>query len=243
MKLNSDVAPLDPAGLERRIGVKFTDKQLLMDALTHRSYLNDTTSAYAVCNERLEFLGDAVLDVVIKHHLFRTMPTHTEGRMTQLYGALVNNRALATIGEQLEVEHYMRFARGSGFELRKEKSVHYMRACAIEAIIGALRIDRGMGVAELFIHRFILPRLEEIKHSNVQDPKSLLQELVQSDLQITPRYEQLESHGPAHDRVYTVGLFLGLLQVSTGTGQSIQIAEMGAAAVALKERYGMEARN
>lgn len=229
----------DLAEFERRIGVEFKNKDLLRTALTHRSYLNENSDA-TDHNERLEFLGDAVIEVVVSLHLYKSLRV-PEGRMTNLRALMVSARALGKVGEQLGIEQYVRCSRGMGREMERDpRVVRYLRGCAVEAVVGAVRVDRGMGIAELFVHEFLLARLNEIKNAELRDPKSFLQELAQERWRKTPVYGPLTSVGPDHKKQFTVGLYIGNKAVGTGTGPSIADAETAAARKALKELFKID---
>jgi ribonuclease-3 len=218
--------------LERVIGVKFTNRDLLITALTHRSYLNehrDERAAGAEHNERLEFLGDAVIEIVVTNHLYRALP-NDEGHLTNMRAKLVSAQAMTPLGVRLGLGKYMRMSRGERQDFDKAgKSAQYMLANAVEALVGAIFLDRGYGVAELFIRHFIIPQLDQLKNMEVRDPKSLFQEVAQERLRITPEYRTLSESGPDHQKVFVVAVFLARRQVGTGTGASKSEAQVQAA--------------
>ncbi len=228
------------AEFERRIGISFQDKSFLETALTHCSYLNENTDAVEH-NQRLEFLGDAVLEAVVTYHLYTTMPEANEGKLTNMRAALVNNFVIGKVGEELEIDAYLRMSLGQRRDNQlAEKQVRHIRACAVEAVIGAIRLDRGSGVAELFIRQFLLPRLERIRNADIRDPKEALQEMAQEVWHITPHYVRLNSTGPDHQRTQTVGVYAGTRPLATGVSDSTKHAEQRAARKALREEFDVQ---
>ena len=221
--------------LEAKIGASFKNKDLLKEALTHRSYLNERPSWPLPHNERLEFLGDAVLELVISEDLFRTFPDFPEGQMTMLRAALVNYQMLARVAGDIDLNSFLLMSRGENRDRGKAREV--ILANALEALIGAIHMDLGFEAARTFIRRFILIYLEEILATkSYKDAKSELQEIVQERLRNTPTYKVLEEHGPAHQRTFVIGVFFGDEQVAQGSGTSKQEAETAAAKKAL-EKY------
>lgn len=223
---------------ERSIGIVFNHKHLLRTALTHRSYLNENRDVLEH-NERLEFLGDAVLEAAVTYHLYRTCQFRSEGDLTALRAVLVCTRTLAKIGEELHIEQYMLFSRGGYRDLENPVTLRYIRACALEAVIGAIRVDRGNGIAELFINKFVLPRLLQIKDVDVRDPKSALQELAQDRWRRTPEYRVLQESGPDHARRFVVAVYIGNKPVAHAEASSKQDAQLNAARKALKDSFNI----
>jgi ribonuclease-3 len=223
----------DIAELEDKIGVDFKNKDLLKESLTHRSYLNETQSWPLPHNERLEFLGDAVLELIVTQHLFDEFPKEPEGKLTVYRAALVNYQMLAKIAEDLDLQNFIWMSKGERGDSAKAKEV--ILANAIEAVIGAIYLDQGYEVAERFVKNFVLNHLNEVlANKSYRDAKSELQEITQERMKITPIYRVLEESGPAHDKKFRMGVFLGEDLAGEGEGSSKQEAEVEAAKIALK---------
>jgi ribonuclease-3 len=225
----------DLSSLETRLGHVFKDRAHLLEAITHRSYLNENPSFPHPHNERLEFLGDAVLELIVTEHLFRNF-ANPEGELTNWRAALVNAKTLAGIANQLKFEEFLLMSRGEAKDANS-KARMYILANAIEAIIGGIYMDGGMKPSEKFIHTHILSHLEFIlKNELYIDPKSKFQETAQEMLGITPSYKVLKEEGPDHAKDFTVGVFLGTEMVATGTGTSKQEAQVSAAEAGLEAK-------
>ncbi len=223
------------AVLEERLGYTFKDKTYINEALTHRSYLNEHPSFPFTHNERLEFLGDAVLEVIVTEYLFRNY-ANPEGELTNWRAALVNAKTLAGIATQLEFEEFLLLSKGEARD-KNSKARMYILANAIEAIIGAIYLDGGMEGATGFIHKHILSHLDFIlKNELYVDPKSKFQETAQELLGITPVYKVLEEKGPDHAKEFTVGVFLEKEMVAVGEGSSKQEAQVAAAQAGLEAK-------
>jgi ribonuclease-3 len=223
------------AALEDVIGVTFADKSILLSAITHRSYLNEHREANWDHNERLEFLGDAVLELVVTDFLFKKYTDKPEGELTAVRAALVNTISLAGASEQLGINTYLLMSKGEAKDMGRARQ--YILANTFESIIGALYMDQGYEAAKTFIANHLFAKTEEIVEKRLwQDPKSRFQELAQEHLSVTPTYETISQDGPDHDRVFTVGAFLRKELVAEGKGRSKQEAEQAAAekAVAAK---------
>ncbi len=222
--------------LEQIISIRFTNPDLLNEALTHRSYLNEQGGWPYPHNERLEYLGDAVLELVVTHALYVTYPQFPEGQLTVLRAALVNYQFLAKISlDDLRLQDFLHMSKGEAKDTGKAREV--ILANAFEALVGAIYLDQGYEVAKKFIERFVLPHAPEIlKTKSYKDPKSTLQEFTQERLKITPRYTVLAESGPAHQRVFTVGVYVGDRLVAQGEGASKQEAEADAAKRALEHK-------
>lgn len=225
----------DIGGLEETIGIRFSQLALLKEALTHRSYLNEKPNWPVPHNERLEFLGDAVLELAVSEKLFVLLPEAPEGKLTVLRAALVNYQILGRIAaEELGLEAYMLLSRGERGSNQRAKEV--ILANAFEALVGAIYLDKGPEAVSKFVDRFLMPHLEEIMRTkSYKDPKSALQEAVQEKLRLTPTYEVVEESGPAHDRRFKVAVKFGEKVVASGVGTSKQEAEVEAAKKALEE--------
>lgn len=218
---------------EALAGVTFSDRTLLQTAFTHRSYINEskTTEAH---NERLEFLGDAVLEIVVTDYLFRTYAESPEGELTAYRSALVNATTLANAAEKLNMNACLLLSKGESKDTGRAR--HGLLANAFEAIVGALYLDQGYAAAEAFIKKTILSQAEAVIQSGAwKDAKSAFQEVAQARFGATPRYEIVSSTGPDHDKHFVVGLFVGDKEVARGEGASKQAAEQSAAQTALKQ--------
>lgn len=220
--------------LESRIGVVFKNKDLLLEAITHRSYLNENPKWPINHNERMEFLGDAVLELVVTEHLFKNFP-NPEGEMTNWRAALVNSVMLASISSEFDLNNFILFSRGESKDTGRARQ--YILANATEALIGAIYLDQGYNAAAGFIDRFILKELPRIIENRLyRDSKSLFQEKAQEQVGITPSYNVLDEWGPDHARHFKVGVFLGDEMVGQGQGPSKQEAQQKAAEEALTKK-------
>lgn len=225
---------MEPDKLEKRIGIDFKNKNLLKEALTHRSYLNENPDWALPHNERLEFLGDAVLELAVTEHLFSNFPNYPEGKLTVLRAALVNYQIMAKIAGELDLNRHIFMSRGERVDNARAKEV--ILANALEALIGAIYLDQGYKSSKLFIDHFILNHLQEIlENKTYRDSKSELQELAQERMKITPSYKVLNESGPAHNKTFRIGVFFGEEMVGEGTGNSKQEAEVKAAKEALEK--------
>lgn len=217
-----------------KIGVNFSKEGFLEEALTHRSYLNENRSLKISHNERLEFLGDAVLELVVTEYLFENFP-NPEGDLTNWRASLVNGEHLATIAKKLEIEEYILMSKGEKKDHGKARM--YILANAMEAIIGAIYLDRGYQEAKDFINKNIIVHLKDIlKNKSYLDAKSFFQEKAQEIFQITPHYELIKEWGPDHDKKFLVALMLGTEKIAEGEGMSKQEAQRSAAQNGLAEK-------
>ena len=222
--------------MEERLGYVFQDKSILVSALTHRSYLNEHADFPYEHNERLEFLGDAVLELVVTEHLYRNF-ANPEGELTNWRAALVNAKTLAGIASQLAFEEYLLMSKGEAKD-KNSKARMYILANAIEAIIGAIYLDGKSKGVEGFIHKHILSHLPFIlKNQLYIDPKSKFQETAQELLGVTPGYKVLKESGPDHNKEFTVGVFLDKELVAIGSGTSKQEAQIAAAQAGLEAKH------
>jgi ribonuclease-3 len=225
---------LDISSLEEKIHTSFKNKDLLLQALTHRSYINENSKWHLDHNERLEFLGDAVLELVVTEHLYGNFP-NPEGELTNWRAALVNAIMLADISKNFDLNKYMLLSRGEAKDTGRARQ--YILANAMEAVIGAIYLDQGYDEAAKFIQRFILSELPRIiEHNLYRDAKSLFQEKAQEHVGITPNYEVIEEWGPDHARQFKVGAYLGSELVAEGEGPSKQEAQQKAAESALLKK-------
>ncbi|MEK7642625.1 MAG: ribonuclease III [Patescibacteria group bacterium] len=220
---------------EEKIGVNFINKDLLKQALTHRSYLNENRNIKNGHNERLEFLGDAVLELVITHYLYDKYPDKNEGDLTSIRSALVNAQTCSQVASELEVNGFLLLSRGEAKDTGRARQ--YILANVLEAIIGAIYLDQGYDATKDFIMRYVAPLTDKIVEEELWvDAKSRFQEKAQDKVGITPSYKTTREEGPDHDKKFTVGVYLGNTLVSEGEGESKQDAEQAAARHALKEK-------
>ncbi|HBG81905.1 TPA: ribonuclease III [candidate division CPR2 bacterium] len=218
--------------LEDRLKVSFKNKDLLLQALVHRSYLNEHSDFKIGHNERLEFLGDAVLELVVTHYLYDNYP-NPEGELTNWRSALVKAENLSKVAKSLDIEDYLLLSRGEKKSVGRARDV--ILANAMEAIIGAIYMDQGYEVAKQFILKDIISELPTILEKELYiDPKSRFQELAQDREGITPSYKVLEEYGPDHAKEFVIGVFLGEKMLGKGKGPSKQLAQQSAAEDALK---------
>jgi ribonuclease III len=219
---------VDFADLQKKINFTFKNLNLLREALTHRSYLNENPTWPYPHNERLEFLGDAVLELVISEELFHRFPQKEEGELTLYRSGLVNTRVLAGVAKNIGLDQKILLSRGEAKDV-SGRGRENISADSVEALIGAIYLDQGYQKAKTFINNFIIPHLDEVAKKGGKDPKSLVQEIVQSLYKITPSYKVIAESGPAHDRLFRVGLYLGDELKTEGEGKSKQEAETEAA--------------
>ena len=217
---------------EKTLKIKFKDSALLQTSLVHRSYLNEHRDFPLPQNERLEFLGDAVLELVVTDYLYSHYP-NPEGELTNFRSALVNHRILSQIAQRLGMGDYILLSRGEAKDTGRARQV--ILANAIEALIGAIYLDQGYTVAKEFIDREILTELPKILAEGAYlDPKSQLQEYIQEKEGVTPIYQVLSESGPDHAKLFEVGVFINDKMIGQGNGHSKQDAEVSAAQEALK---------
>lgn len=216
---------------QNRIGINFSDEALLERAFIHRSYLNEHPKLGLEHNERLEFLGDAVLELVVTDFLYRNYP-NPEGDLTNWRSALVKTESLAAVAEKLEIAQYFKLSRGEA--KGNARSHALISANAVEAVIGAVYLDQGYEPAKAFITEHIIARLPQILESGTwMDPKSRFQEIAQEQFGLTPNYRVMDESGPDHDKVFTIGVYVGDKLYGKGSGSSKQSAQQGAASAAL----------
>lgn len=221
--------------LQESIGYTFSDQKLLQQAVTHRSYLNENPTWPVGHNERLEFLGDAVLELVVTEYLYEHYPSTPEGEMTNWRAALVNANTLSVITAEFDLNDSLLLSRGEARDTGRARQ--YILANAIEALIGAMYLDGGYEPCKKFIGRFVLVKLPEIISKRLyRDPKSLLQEEAQERISVTPIYRVMEEWGPDHARQFKIGVYLGKELAGEGQGQSKQDAQQAAAEDALKNK-------
>ncbi|MEI7750162.1 MAG: ribonuclease III [Candidatus Moraniibacteriota bacterium] len=215
-------------------GVEVKNRDLFQEAITHRSYLNEHRGYKLEHNERLEFLGDAVLELVVTDYLYRNYP-NPEGELTSFRAAIVNGEILAEIAGNLGLGDFLLMSRGEAKDMGRARM--WLLANAIEAVIGALYLDQGYDAARVFIEANVVSELPRVIAAGLHtDPKSRFQELSQEKTGITPSYRVLKEWGPDHDRHFTSGVFLGDNLVAEGEGASKQEAQRNAAAAGIKAK-------
>lgn len=215
------------------LGFEFTDIQLLVTALTHRSYVNEHKKSVNEHNERLEFLGDAVLELVVTDYLFKNH-SEPEGILTSWRSSLVRTESIGEAGDKLGYESLIRMSRGE--KRGSQRARQQILANAFEAVIGAIYLERGYDDAEKFIAKHILSKLEDILATGSwRDPKSHLQEVSQRIDGHTPVYKVLHEVGPDHDKLFTLGVYVGDKLMGKGEGPNKQHAQQHAARAALAE--------
>lgn len=218
--------------LESELGLHFNDSVILEQAFTHRSYLNEHPKTGLEHNERLEFLGDAVLELVVTDYLYRNYP-NPEGDLTNWRSALVKTESLSSVAAALDLDRFLRLSKGeSKGNARSRALIH---ANCVEALIGAIYLDQGYDAAKAMVEKHIISRLETIlKEGTWVDPKSKFQEMAQEHDSATPHYKVLEEVGPDHDKLFVVGVYVGSELRGKGEGSSKQAAQQQAAAAALE---------
>ncbi len=225
----------DFSTFEEQNGVVFKNKALLRQAFTHRSYINENKSGILGHNERLEFLGDAVLELVVTKYLYSIYPDKTEGELTSFRSALVNTNTISGVASNLHMDDYLLLSRGEAKDTGRARQ--YILANTFEAVIGAIYLDQGYDMAEHFIEKNLFPLREEIVEKGLwQDSKSLFQEKAQDIASVTPTYKTVKESGPDHDKFFTVAVLLGSETVAEGKGRSKQEAEQEAARRGLEEK-------
>lgn len=224
---------LDVSQLEQKLGIIFSNKDMLVQAFVHRSYLNENPDFYLDHNERLEFLGDAVLELVVTEYLYQNYPHNPEGEMTSWRAALVNAIMLSKIASNIGLNDFLLLSKGEAKDIGKARQ--YILANTFEALIGAIYLDQGYGTASEFIRKVLIPELPLIIEQELhKDPKSRFQEEAQERVGVTPAYKVLEEWGPDHAKHFIVGVYLGDEIVEKGEGSSKQEAEQDAAQHALE---------
>ncbi len=215
----------------QKLGLTFSNLDLFEEALTHRSYLNENKSSKAH-NERLEFLGDAVLELSATQFLFTKFPQKPEGELTAFRAALVNTVSLAETAEKLGINDMLLLSRGEKRDTGRARQI--ILANAFEALLGALYLDQGYEAADAFLIKHLFPKLDPVIEARAwQDAKSKFQEAAQEHKGITPAYKTIREDGPDHDRDFTVGVYIGEKEIARGVGKSKQEAEQAAAQAGL----------
>lgn len=220
--------------LEKSLSIEFVNKDLLNQALTHRSYLNENPDFRLGHNERLEFLGDAVLELIVTEYLYKNYD-YPEGDLTNLRAALVNRYMLADVAQRFNLEDHLLLSRGEAKDNGRARQ--YILANAFEALIGAIFLDQGLEATKEFIIKNLICELPRVFEEKLyQDQKSKFQEVAQEKAGITPTYEVLRQWGPDHDKHFRIGVFLNEKLIAEGEGSSKQSAQQVAAENALKNK-------
>ncbi len=219
---------------EKKTGLNFNDKELLKVAFTHRSFINESRGLAKEHNERLEFLGDAVLELVSSEFLFNKYPDKPEGELTAIRAALVNTQSISDAASKLGMNDYLLLSKGESKDTGRARK--FILADAFEALIGAIYVDKGYEAAQDFIAKNILYKTEEIVENRLwQDAKSRFQELIQEKHSITPKYKLVKEIGPDHDKKFVSAVYVADKEIAQGQGRSKQEAEQEAAKAALQK--------
>ncbi|MDQ5954342.1 MAG: Ribonuclease 3 [Patescibacteria group bacterium] len=227
------------ADFEKKTKITFKDKNLLKQAFIHRSYINENGNTGLSHNERLEFLGDAVLELIVTDFLYKKYPSYTEGELTALRSALVNAVIIADVALKIGMNDFLLLSRGEAKDTGKARQ--YILANTYEAYAGAVYLDLGYEAVNQFVKDTLLPYTEEIVSKKLwRDAKSLVQEKAQEFVEVTPAYKVLNEAGPDHDKHFTVGIFFGPDLIAEGKGKSKQEAEQSAASNALKVKNWLD---
>jgi ribonuclease-3 len=217
----------------KSIGITFNDVNILREAFTHRSYLNEHKRVKTGHNERLEFLGDAVLELVVTEYLFSRYPNEPEGKLTAYRSALVNTNSIADAATRWHMNDYLQLSRGESKDTGRARQ--YILANTFEAVLGAIYLDQGYEVSKDFVRRSLFELIDEIVSKRLwQDAKSSFQESSQERTGVTPNYVVLRESGPDHDKRFEIGLYIGNDLVAKGEGRSKQEGEQAAAEAGLK---------
>jgi len=220
---------------QKTIGVEFNDLELLRQAFTHRSYLNEHRGEVQGHNERLEFLGDAVLELISTHFLYDKYPQKPEGELTAYRASLVNAVTCAEIAHEIGMNDFLLLSRGEAKDTGRARNI--LLANAFEALVGAIYLDQGYDAAKEFITKHLFPKIDAIVREKLwQDAKSVLQEKAQESEGVTPNYAVIRETGPDHDKHFIVGVYIKDAMVAEGSGKSKQEAEQSAAREALAKK-------
>ncbi len=225
----------DFAAFEEKTGYTFRNRDLLTQAFVHRSYINEHPDFGIGHNERLEFLGDAVLELAVTEYLYENFP-NPEGELTNWRASLVNAKTMADVSKEIGMEEYLYLSKGEAKDT-STKARQFILANAIEALIGAIYLDGGMEPSRAFVKRWVLSKFADILEKKLYiDPKSRFQEIAQETLGVTPGYRMLGETGPDHAKEFEVGIYLGPELVAKGKGSSKQDAQIEAARAALEAK-------
>ena len=224
---------IDFSVFEKKTKIIFKNKNLLRQAFIHRSYINENPMVDLSHNERLEFLGDAVLELIVTDYLYKKYPSYTEGELTSIRSALVNAIIISEVGSEIGMNDFLLLSKGEAKDIGKARS--YILANTYEAYVGAVYLDRGYEIAKNFVTSSLLHKTDEIVNKKLwRDAKSLVQERAQEFNSVTPSYKVLHQAGPDHDKHFTVGIYFDTVLIAEGKGKSKQEAEQKAAEAALK---------
>ncbi|MFH1608592.1 MAG: ribonuclease III [Patescibacteria group bacterium] len=230
---------IDFSEFEKKTKIVFKDKGLLKQAFIHRSFINENPAGDLAHNERLEFLGDAVLELIVTDFLYKKYPGKTEGELTAFRSALVNAIILSEIASKVKMNDFLLLSKGETKDIGKARQ--YILANTFEAYVGAVYLDQGYAVADKFVTKVLLPYTEEIVAKKLwRDAKSSVQEKAQEFAGFTPAYKVLSESGPDHDKHFTIGIFFGSDLIAEGKGKSKQEAEQKAAENALKAKNWLD---
>ena len=220
---------------EQFLGIVFSDKALIQRAFTHRSFINENPRSGLEHNERFEFLGDAVIELIVTDYLFRTYPTHTEGELTAFRSALVNAIIMGEVATELNMNDYLLLSKGEAKDTGRARQT--ILANTYESFVGGLYLDQGYEPCRKFILDTLIPRLEDIiKMKSWKDAKSQVQEEAQERVGMTPSYHVVGESGPDHDKYFTVAIYFGDQKIAEGKGKSKQEAQQTAALAALEKK-------
>jgi ribonuclease-3 len=226
---------MTPTEFKKYIEVSFNDEKLLEQAFIHRSFINENPRTGLVHNERLEFLGDAVLELIVTDYLYATYPNHNEGDLTAYRSALVNAVTLGEVADSLHFNSMIKLSKGEAKDVSRARSS--ILADAYEAFVGALYLDQGYEAAREFVLRTVLVKTAEIIRQGLyKDAKSFVQEKSQEVYGFTPSYNVLHEEGPDHDKLFKIGVYFGEELIAEGEGKSKQEGETAAARAALLEK-------
>lgn len=221
--------------LEKDLGINFENKNLLIQAFIHRSYINENSNLKLGHNERLEFLGDAVLELVSTNYLYHKFTDLAEGELTSYRAALVNTKSIGSVAKELGFNNYLFLSKGESKDFGKARLS--ILADTYEAFLGAIFLDKGYEFAREFVERTLLTHTDEVvEEGKYKDAKSVVQEKSQDKLSVTPNYKVLSESGPDHDKKFVVGIYFGEEKIAEGEGRSKQEAETHAAKVAIQKK-------
>ncbi len=237
--MNKLLKDIELKELIKTLEISIKNKETLITALTHRSYLNEFKETQTEHNERLEFLGDAVLELIISEFLFSNFANRPEGELTSFRAAVVKTESLAETSRKLGLGDYLRMSKGEESTGGRDKD--YLLANTFEAILGAIYIENGYQECKKFVHRWLVPKIEEIVKNRLDiDSKTKFQEVAQNLFKFTPEYKLVKEEGPDHEKIFTMSVYVGDKVFGTGKGASKQKAEENAASKALKSIYKMD---
>ena len=223
---------IDFTPFEQSLGISFTDKALLARAFTHRSFINENPKSGLEHNERFEFLGDAVIELIVTDYLFRAHPNSAEGELTAYRSALVNAVIMGEVAGVIKMNDYLLLSKGETKDTGRARQT--ILANTYESFVGALYLDQGYDVCNTFVTNTLLPLLEDIiRQKSWKDPKSQVQEEAQERVGVTPSYTVVSESGPDHDKHFTIAIFFGEKKIAEGKGRSKQEAQQAAAQAAL----------